>query len=146
MIRIDREQVLASPIEQGFSTITDIDNWPLYWPGLVRIEPDSRWGSPGDRARLVLRILGRQVELAMTLHEFVPNRFVAYTSTQAGIPDARHERHFRPADGRFSYRIVIEYEPRAGLRGLFDRTVLRRSIDGAVRQTMLNLEMLFRRS
>lgn len=130
------------PVEQGFSIITDVGNWPLYWPGLVRVEPDSRWGTPGDRARLTVRLLGREVELAMTLHEFVPNQLVVYDSVQAGLPNAHHERHFQPVTGGFAYRIVVEYEPRRGLGGLLDRVVIRRGIDGAVRQTMRNLEQV----
>jgi uncharacterized protein YndB with AHSA1/START domain len=142
VIRISRERVFQVPVEQGFGTITDVANWPRYWPGLVRVEPGSRWREPGDRTRLILRLLGRDVELAMTLHEFVPNELVTYSSTQAGLPDARHERHFQPAEGGFAYRIVVEYEPRKGLRGLLDRTVVRRGIDRGVRQTMLNLARL----
>jgi hypothetical protein len=140
MIRIEQERVFRKPVEQGFSAITDVDNWPHYWPGLVRIDPESRWQSPGDQARLTLRLLGREVELRMTLREFVRNRLVTYESSQRGLPDAAHERHFKPVDGGFSYRIVIEYEPRGGPRGLLDRTLVRRGIDRAVRQTMVNLE------
>ena len=51
------------PLEHGFSVITDPANWPSYWPGLVRVEPDTRWSAPGDRAHLVIRLLGRDVEL-----------------------------------------------------------------------------------
>jgi hypothetical protein len=146
MIRIEQERSFQTPIERGFSAITDINNWPVYWPGLVRVEPESRWRTPGDEARLTLRLLGREVELSMTLREFIPNRLVTYRSIQAGLPDADHERHFRPVEGGFSYRIVIEYETRRGPRGLLDRTVVHRGIERAVRQTMLNLERLFERS
>jgi hypothetical protein len=140
MVRIERERVFPVPVERGFSIITDVGNWPSYWPGLVRIEPESRWRTPGDQARLVLRLFGREVELAMTLRELVPNRLVAYDSVQAGLPNAHHERHFRPTDGGFAYRIVVEYEPRRGPRGLLDRTVVRRGIDRAISETFLNLE------
>lgn len=142
MIRIEHERAFQTPVEQGFSAITDVDNWPHYWPGLVRVDPESRWRSPGDQARLTLRLLGREVELEMTLREFVPNRLVAYDSSQRGLPDAVHERHFRPLDDGFSYRILVVYDPRRGLRGLLDRTLVRRGIDRAVRQTMVNLERL----
>jgi hypothetical protein len=140
MIRIQHERVFPTPVERGFSIITDVGKWPSYWPGLVRVEPESRWRAPGDRARLTLRMLGRDVELAMTLRNFVPNQLVAYDSVQAGLPSAHHERHFRPVDGGFAYGIVIEYEPRTGPRGLLDRTIVRRGIDRAVGETMLNLE------
>lgn len=88
MIRIEHERIFQTPIEQGFSAITDITNWPKYWPGLVRVEPESRWGTPGDQTRVILRLFGREVELAMTLREFVPNQLVAYDSVQGGLPSA----------------------------------------------------------
>lgn len=142
MVRVEHEEVFPVPVERGFAAITDIDNWPSYWPGLVRVQPESRWLAPGDRARLILRLLGREVELDMTLRELVPNRLVSYDSVQAGLPDAHHERHFRPVEGGFAYRIVVEYEPRSGSQALLDRTVVRRGVDRAVRQTLVNLRRL----
>jgi uncharacterized protein YndB with AHSA1/START domain len=141
-VHIERERVFPTSVERGFAVITDTANWPSYWPGLVRIEPGSRWGAPGDQSRLVLRLFGREVELAMTLRELVRDRLVVYDSVQDGLPDAHHERHFRAADGGFAYRIVVEYEPRPGLRGVLDRTIVRRGIDRAVQQTMDNLDRL----
>jgi uncharacterized protein YndB with AHSA1/START domain len=142
VIRLVQERVFRAPVEQGFSKITDPANWPRYWPGLVRVQAETRWRTPGDEARVVMRLLGREVELTMTLREFVPNRLVTYESVQSGLPDARHERHFRQVDEGFLYRIVIEYEPRRGVRGLVDRTVVRRGIDRAAGQTLDNLERL----
>jgi uncharacterized protein YndB with AHSA1/START domain len=142
VIRLAQERLFHTPVEQGFSVITDVANWPAYWPGLVRVQAESRWHAPGDQARVVIRLLGREVQLTMTLREFIPNQLVAYESVQSGLPDARHERHFRPFDRGFLYRIVIEYQPRRGLRGLVDRTVVRRGIERAIQQTMDNLERL----
>ncbi len=139
VIRIEREHRFALPLEAGFAFITDPVNWPGYWPGFVRLEPGSQWSTPGDEARIVVRLLGRNVELHMTLGRMEENRLVEYESTQSGAPDAHHERHFVPADGGFLYRIVVEYEPRAGLRGLYDRLPLRRGVERAPRQTVENL-------
>ena len=102
MIRIEREHHFATPVEAGFAFITDMSNWPRYWPGFVRIESGSRWSAPGDEARIVVRLLGREVELRMTLRDFEENRLVQYESTQSGMPDAHHERHFVPVSGGFS--------------------------------------------
>ena len=57
----------------------------------------------------------------------------------------RHERHFESSEAGFVYRIVVEYETRAGFRGLLDRTVVRRATDGAVRQTLANLQPVLER-
>ena len=142
-VRIEVETRFDVSLEEGFDYITDMDHWPEYWPGLVRIEPDSRWREPGDQARLVLRLLGRPVELEMTLGQFVPYRLVEYTSVQRGLPDAHHERHFEEADGGLGYRIVVSYEPRPGWRGVLDRVVVRRAIERAMRETLGNLERRF---
>ena len=140
MIRVEREHSFAIPVEAGFAFITDMANWPQYWPGFVRIEPGSRWGAAGDKAHIVVRLLGRNVELRMTLGRFDENRLVEYQSTQNGAPDVHHERHFAPADGGFHYRLVVEYEPRKGLRGLYDRVLLRRGVEHALQATITNLE------
>jgi Polyketide cyclase / dehydrase and lipid transport len=138
--RIEHTHRFATPLPVGFAYITDIANWPAYWPGLIRVEPGSRWAAPGDLATLVIRLLGRDVELALTLSQLEPNRLVTYTSVQHGLPDARHERHFDAAADGFDYRLVVEYEPRPGLRGLFDRLIVRRAVAGAMRRTVENLE------
>jgi hypothetical protein len=127
-------------VEHGFAYITDTANWPRFWPGYVRLEPGSSWGTPGDTARLVTRILGRERELAMIVTAFEPNRLVTYTSTQPGLPDARHERHFEPDGDGFVYRLVVEYEPRAGIKGVFDRILLPRGIKRAFASTFAAIE------
>jgi hypothetical protein len=140
VIRVEHSHRFSTPLERGFDYITDIDNWPAYWPGLVRIETGSRWAAPGDKATLVIRLLRREVELVLTLTEREPYRRVMYTSVQQGLPDARHQRHFAAAGDGFDYRVVVEYEPRRGARGIFDRLILRRAVAGALRRTVENLE------
>jgi uncharacterized protein YndB with AHSA1/START domain len=128
------------PVEVGFTFITETANWPRYWPGYVRLEQGSSWGRVGDTARLTTRLLGRERALTMTITAFEPNRLVRYTSTQPGLPDARHERHFEPEAGGFLYRLVVVYEPRGGLAGLADRFLLPRGIRRAFRQTFTALD------
>ena len=139
-MRIEAAHRYAVPVERAFAFITDVANWPSFWPGYVRLEPGSSWGARGDTARLVTRILGRERTLTMTITEFEPNRRVMYTSTQPGLPDARHERHFEADAGGFVYRLVVELEPRSGLRGVLDRIVLPRGIRRAYASTFAALE------
>ena len=75
-IRIEVAQRLPVSVRDGFDYITDPENWPEYWPRLVRITRAGRWRQPGDRARLVLRMLGREVELEMQLTRIEPYRVV----------------------------------------------------------------------
>lgn len=140
VVRVEASHRFDVPLEEGFAYITDIKNWPEFWPGFVRLDPASRWGQAGDTARLVTSLLGREVELTMSVERFEPNRLVTYRSTQRGLPDVYHERRFdRDGDG-FLYGLVVEYEPRSGLRGLYDRSLLRLGIRRAFRRTFVELE------
>jgi hypothetical protein len=138
--RVEAAHRYDVPVERGFAFITDTANWLKFWPGYVRLVEGSRWGASGDTARLVTRLLGHERELTMTIRAFKPRRLVAYTSTQPGLPDAYHERHFEPDGDGFIYRLVVEYEPRGAIRGLFDRTLLRRAILRAFERTFVALE------
>ena len=128
------------PVERAFAFITETANWSTFWPGYVRLEDGSNWGAPGDTARLVTRLMGRERELTMTITVFEPNRLVTYASTQPGLPDARHERHFEPDGEGFVYRLVVEYEPRRGVAGVFDRFLLVRGIRRAFQSTFEALD------
>jgi hypothetical protein len=139
-MRIEREGVFDVPLATGFEYITNLANWPSYWPGLVRVEPGSRWATAGDEARIAVKLLGREVELRMRLRRFEPDRLVEYDSAQQGLPDARHERRFEPTESGFRYRLAVEYEPRAGLEGMYDRLLVRRGVDRAMQRTLRNLE------
>ena len=143
-IRIEDERRLPVSLHDGFDYITDPTNWPEYWPRLVQITSARRWREPGDRASLTLRMLRREVELELTLVRIEPYRLVEYTSEQRGLPAARHWRHFDQAAGELAYRIAVEYQPRPGWRGLFDRLLVRRAVERTVRETMANLELRFR--
>jgi uncharacterized protein YndB with AHSA1/START domain len=139
-MRIEDARRYDVPVERGFAFVTDPANWPRFWPGFVRLEPGSSWGAVGDTARLVTRILGRERTLAMTVTAFEPNRLVTYTSTQPGLPDAEHERHFDADGDGFVYGLVVELEPRSGPKGWWDRLVLGRGIRRAFAQTFAALE------
>jgi hypothetical protein len=139
-MRLEMTHRFAVPLREGFDYIVEPRNWPQYWPGLVRVQAGSRWRAPGDRAGVVMRLLGRSVELEMTLRTFDPYRLVEYVSVQRGLPDARHERGFAAVGDGFEYRLAVEFEPRAGLRGAFDRQLVRRAIVRSMRRTIANLD------
>jgi hypothetical protein len=143
VVRLAATKRFDVPVEQGFAYITDVKNWPKFWPGFVRLDPASRWGQAGDSARLVTRLLGREVELTMDVDRFEPNELVTYRSTQRGLPDAYHERHFDRDGAGFVYGLVVEYEPRPGVHGLLDRSLLRLGIRRAFRRTFAELAREF---
>ena len=139
-MRLELTHCFARPLREGFDYIVEPRHWPEYWPGLIGVHPASRWRAPGDRARVVMCLLGRPVELEMTLRVFEPYRLVEYVSSQRGLPDVRHERRFSAAAHGFEYRLTVEFEPRRGLRGAFDRGPFRRAVERTMQRTIANLE------
>ena len=139
-MRVEDAHRFGVPVDRGFAFITDTAKWSTFWPGYVRLEEGSRWGAVGDTAQLVTRLLGRERLLTMTITTYEPNRLVAYTSTQEGLPDASHERRFEPDGAGFVYELVVEFEPRGGVAGLFDRLMLPRGVRRAFRSTFEALE------
>ncbi len=146
MIHIEKIHTFPVDVGKGFAYITDIHNWMEYWPGLTRIKDleAAKWKEAGHGVTVGLRLLGREVEMSMHLEQFQQDALVAYVSHQAGLPDVHHERHFEPVPDGFKYRLVVEYEPRKGWAGLFDRFVLRRSVARALQRTIENLQGVFR--
>ncbi len=145
MVRVSHTAVLPTSPRAGFEYITDVRNWPDYWPGLVEVRDaeSASWSKPRDRVSVVMRLLGRPTELYLELEDFRPGELVVYRSTQERLPAARHERRFRDQQGRLEYTLVTEWEARRGLRGLWDRFVLSRAVRRAMRATVENLERRF---
>ena len=139
MTRIEASHHFDVPVERGFAFITNTANWSTFWPGYIRLQEGSHWGSRGDVSRLVTRFLGRERVLTMTTKAFEPNRLVVYSSEQDGLPDALHERHFTPDGTGFVYRLAVEYRPRPGIAGVFDRLLLPRAIQRAFQRTFAAL-------
>jgi hypothetical protein len=96
MVRIEVSHTFPVSVTQAFSFITDMINWPEYWPDFIRIENPSaaRWSSPGDKATVVIKLLNRERALNMELKEFQKATRVTYISRQQGLPDVSLERLF----------------------------------------------------
>lgn len=142
MIRVEARHTFPVPVSEAFAYITEISHWAEYWPDFVRIQnpATARWSEPGDMVTVVLRLLRRERALIMQLEQFGKDALVTYVSRQEGLPDVRHERYFRAVPGGFEYRLVVAFEPRRGLEGLFDRWLLKRAVAAALQKTIASLE------
>ncbi len=142
MIRVERSRSFPLPVEEAFAYITDTKNWHEYWPDFVRLEnlDGSSWGAPGDSVTVVVELLGRETKLMLKLEEFERDALVRYTSYQRGLPAAHHERRFSGTPTGFDYSVSVSFEPRGGLKVIFDRFMLQRAISRALLKTLDNLE------
>jgi hypothetical protein len=120
-------------------------NWPTYWPDFIRIEnpSEAKWSNPSDKTTVVIKLLNRERSLNMELKDFQKDVRVIYLSRQQGLPDVSHERHFKAVPDGCEYRLVVEYEPRQGFAGFFDRFLVKGSVERAMRKTVQNLDRIF---
>lgn len=141
MVHIEIAHTFPVSLSDGFAYITDMNNWADYWPDFIRFENQGnvRWSRPGDEVTLVLRLFNRARALTLILDQFQKDAFVAYYSRQHGLPDARHKRYFKAVPEGMALRLVVEYEPRKGLTGLFDRFFIKYCVEKALRKTINNL-------
>jgi hypothetical protein len=147
MSRIEVSHILHVSPAEACAYITDIEKWPEYWPDFVRIENPAaaKWINPGDTVTVVIKLLTCERALNMELKEFHKDARVTYVSRQRGSPDVRHERDFEAVPEGCAYRLVVEYEPRPCLAGLFDRLLVKRSVEKAMRRTVQNLDRVFQK-
>jgi hypothetical protein len=145
MVHIEVSHTFPVSVAEAFAYITDMKNWPEYWPDFIRIEnpSEAKWSSPSDKATIVIKLLNRERVLNMELKEFLKDTRVTYVSRQQGLPNVRHERHFEAVPDGCEYRLVVEYEPRQGFKGLFDRWLVKQSVERAMHKTVQNLERVF---
>lgn len=145
MVKIEIDHTFHVSVSEAFSYITDMSNWAEYWPDFVRFQDpaNARWDKPGDEVTIVLKLLNRERALNMKLDEFQRDALVTYRSHQQGLPDARHERHFKAVPEGVGYRVVVTYDPRKALIGLFDKLVVKRAVEKAIRKTIENLDRHF---
>ena len=52
MLRIEVTHTFDVSVAEAFAYITDMKNWPEYWPDFIRIENPAAaaWSNPGDTA------------------------------------------------------------------------------------------------
>jgi hypothetical protein len=145
MVHIEVCHTFPVSVSVAFTYITDMKNWPEYWPGFVRIEnpSEAKWSDPGDKITVVIKLLNRERVLNMELKEFQKDTRVTYVSRQQGLPDAYQERYFQTVPVGCEYRLIVEYQPRQGLIGLFDRLLVKGSVERAMRKLVQNLDKVF---
>jgi hypothetical protein len=146
MIRVELAHTFPVSPGDAFAYITDTKNWKEFFPNFVRLHDPAhaKWDTPGDRVTVVIRLLGREVQVNMNWRS--AKRTPSYLRCrQQGLPDASHERHFSGVPEGFEFRPVVAFEPRSGLAGLFDRLLVKRAVAGALRKTIENLESAFMR-
>jgi hypothetical protein len=115
--------IVPFPRDEVFEYVTDPRNWPELLPEIERVDVVDAWDKPGDRCRVRLRAMGNR-EYEQELLEFDRPRLTRDIARQPGLPEIEHERVFAEIPEGTWLQNYARYEPRRGLVGLFDRTLL----------------------
>ncbi|MEV0270666.1 SRPBCC family protein [Hamadaea sp. NPDC050747] len=109
------------PRDEVFEYLADPRNWPLLQPEIEAVDDLDGWDKPGGRC--VLRLRGGRTQRHELL-DFDQPRLLREVARSDGLPEIEHERVFADlADGTWLQNYA-RYDPRPGIAGLFDRTVL----------------------
>jgi hypothetical protein len=73
MSRVELTHTFPVSHIDAFACITDTTNWKEFFPNFVRLHDPAhaKWDSPGDEVTVVIRLLGREVEVQMILNQFL---------------------------------------------------------------------------
>src|SRR5689334_12359560 len=126
MVRIDVFHTFPVSASEGFAYLLNIDNWGQFWAGFVRVE--NQTSTTFDRPGVVVRMKLGIDTIDMFVQEVQKDAFLQYKTRQRLAPVMLHERYYKDVPGGFEYRVIITYEPRKGIFGLLDRTVVKRSL------------------
>jgi len=142
-MRITADRIVAAPIEDVWSIVTDPERVLTYMSGVTRWEVagDVRTGL-GARYRILFRVGAAEVGGLVEVVEFEPPYDFAWTSV-TGL-DHRGRWRLREAPGgrtRVEFRLAYVVEG-AGLSGWLAERVAAPTISGHVRQTLQQLERL----
>jgi len=145
MVRVEVSGGLPVPPSEAFNYVTDMAQWPSFFPGFVRVlNPETaRWSNPGDCVTVISHLFGRENHLHMQLEEFTAGERVRFVLRQRALPVAHHERHFIERAEGCECRFITTYASRPGLTGFLDRSVVKRGIRRALRHAMRRIQSHF---
>ena len=140
------EETRRFPISrsQAHAFLADPATWVDWLPGLM--EPAATGlEQPGDRVRLVYRLLGRRVEAKAVLQQLIPGQYARVHIETAELGTLAQEWFFSDAGpDSMTLRIVCETDEPTSLFGRpVDPTLLPRAIQADLEATLGNLEAIF---
>lgn len=100
MLRVEREVVIARPVEEVFAFVANFDNFTLWSADVVKAELLTPGPTRvGTRARITRLALGQPFEMHFDLVAFEPNRAIGFRGHMLGVPFTSR-MDFRSPNGR----------------------------------------------
>jgi uncharacterized protein YndB with AHSA1/START domain len=124
-----------------FDHLTDPSIWPSYYNGMIEVEATGRFAEPGDTVVAKHRLLGRVVDVEVTLLEVTPPERIRLRAETAGVPPIEHDWRYHEA-GEDATRIEVamtSVEVDSWLGRKLDRFVMARQLEKDLRRSLDNI-------
>jgi hypothetical protein len=135
------------PLKKGFDYMDDFKIWPSWYVGMTHIiEPETgAWGTPGDRVRYGYKLLGRHLEGAATLEEWVDGEIARFRTEVPGLPVFHFEYQFAAAGSEaFVLKVTMQSEEPTSFFGkTIDRMLLPKVVERDLTRSIENLDDIF---
>jgi uncharacterized protein YndB with AHSA1/START domain len=123
-----------------FDHLTDPTIWPSYYNGMIEVEATSRFAEPGDTVVARYRLLGRVVDVHVTLLELSSPERIRLRADATGLPPVEHDwRYHESADGTRVEVSMTSLEVDSWFGRKLDRFVLARQMEKDLRRSLDNV-------
>ena len=119
-MKITYGAVLPLPPEQAFDFVSDPASWPTFFESMESAEALQGWGSPGGKARMVSKFLGRSLVSELELVEWDRPHGFRYTARTPGRPDMDNVRTFDAVPGGTRLSGTTSAKARRAVGGVSD--------------------------
>jgi uncharacterized protein YndB with AHSA1/START domain len=142
MLSMEESIVIDRPRKEVWQHATDPASWPLWQTNVLEYEPEREGEpQPGDRARSVAKIAGRQIEVVDQVTEATTGETYAFKGVDGPFDYAFTWRFEDTDDGGTRLTIRGESPGLGGFFGKFDPLVVR-LFSRDVRGNLENLKTL----
>lgn len=128
----------------AFSYLTDPQNWPDYYSGVVAVAESAAFGKPGDTVDVTYSLLGRRVGVSVTVDEIRDGEMIRHTAVVPGLPDVHQTWTYRDAGDGLMLDASLTTEGSTSFFGrAIDRLVVPRALQRDLERTLGKLEDVF---
>ncbi len=159
-LRIELADTFPVPLEEGFNFLSDVDHWPYWHPGMIKIlgwrrqtvwsvlrraPSGGAWLEPGDTVFFTYKVLGHRSTGTAVLKEIRKHEVMRSVVNIDGLPEMRQEFSFSAVgEGSFQLKVVLESDGITDVDGtVADPTLFPHIMSVELEAMMANLEDVF---
>jgi uncharacterized membrane protein len=138
---IDKEVTVNAPLGQVFSYVSDPNNWPEFWPSLVKVRDVVALPNGGYSGKYQFKMGGRIFNGSAEYTKFIPDLWMVVRT--AGSIKSEITWTFRSRENKTKVWLVIEYKIPIPLLGFLAEPIIGEMNNQNADSILKNLEIRF---